>query len=381
MTSTENLALPLVVHLRQDYEKFPNHQLVNDQLCKAVSCRRRRVRNWREFAEAIKEEVPSVITIYYKELTLADQQEPEKFINFVQGLIDYVGVNRLNGPPAIAIGIDETCTRNFINRLKLVPGIAGIYWADDQAGTERNRAHIAFLNGEQNWNLNVIDQLPAPTPISVYFREDWEKYMANFDKKHFESLIGMEVECCSSWHDLGKVTYKSPHQIIVHIDTIKKLNVTIPEVISMIDTRLKLSGLLIPVAVGIEPETSVSTIKELRQSGVFGIVPSAAHWGIEETVTAIQALRDRVPYWPKHILNQLPGNKPVAKSRNGIVLTARQQEVMDLVCHRGLSNKQIARALNLSESTVKIHVSAVMRSYGVRNRTQLALSAGTGLKA
>jgi two-component system nitrate/nitrite response regulator NarL len=54
-------------------------------------------------------------------------------------------------------------------------------------------------------------------------------------------------------------------------------------------------------------------------------------------------------------------------------LTARQQEIFDLIATRGISNKQIARILDISESTVKIHVSAVMRNFCVQNRTQLAL--------
>lgn len=54
-------------------------------------------------------------------------------------------------------------------------------------------------------------------------------------------------------------------------------------------------------------------------------------------------------------------------------LTTRQREVFELIANRGISNKQIARILSISESTVKIHVSAIMRSYCVRNRTQLVL--------
>ena len=381
MNNKDNLK-PLILHIRRDFENFPNNQRLNQHLCDATSCRRHRVRNWREFAEAIKEEVPSIITIYYKELTLADQQEPEKFVNFVHGLIDYVCINKPESAPPIAIGVDETCDRNFINRLKLVPGVKGIFYSDDQIGDERAACHLALLAGEQFWDINLVNRLPVPKPVSVYFREDWETYLPTIDKSQFDAMSGLDTEFCSSWTDLSKSMYKMPHQIIIHIDTIKRLNVTISEIIAMIDTRLKLIGVSIPVGVAIEPTTPISVIKDLRHAGVFGILPTVAQWGIDEAVKALHALRDRVPYWPKHILNQLPGNKPtVAKSRNGIVLTARQQEVMDLICHRGLSNKQIAKSLKLSESTVKIHVSAVMKSYGVRNRTQLALSAGTGLKA
>ena len=54
-------------------------------------------------------------------------------------------------------------------------------------------------------------------------------------------------------------------------------------------------------------------------------------------------------------------------------LTDRQREVFELIANRGISNKQIAKTLAISESTVKIHVSAILRNYCVRNRTQLAL--------
>ncbi|MGA4554638.1 helix-turn-helix domain-containing protein [Methylorubrum aminovorans] len=47
---------------------------------------------------------------------------------------------------------------------------------------------------------------------------------------------------------------------------------------------------------------------------------------------------------------------------------------------KGLSNREIAFALSIAEATVKIHVSAVIRMLGVRNRTEAALLAPTILK-
>jgi DNA-binding NarL/FixJ family response regulator len=65
----------------------------------------------------------------------------------------------------------------------------------------------------------------------------------------------------------------------------------------------------------------------------------------------------------------------------GIRLTGRQREIMALVANRGLSNKKIAQILNISESTVKVHISSILKAYGVRNRTQLALAGNKGLHA
>jgi len=55
-------------------------------------------------------------------------------------------------------------------------------------------------------------------------------------------------------------------------------------------------------------------------------------------------------------------------------LTQRQIEVLRLVC-RGQSNKEIGRALGLSEKTVKAHVTAIFKALHVVNRTQAAAAA------
>lgn len=60
-------------------------------------------------------------------------------------------------------------------------------------------------------------------------------------------------------------------------------------------------------------------------------------------------------------------------------LTDRQLEVLSLVVE-GLPNKLIARRLDIAESTVKIHVSAILRELRVASRTQALLAvARTGI--
>jgi DNA-binding NarL/FixJ family response regulator len=55
-------------------------------------------------------------------------------------------------------------------------------------------------------------------------------------------------------------------------------------------------------------------------------------------------------------------------------LTKRQREVLTLLA-RGLSNKEIARVLDIAEATTKIHMAALLRGLGVRNRTEAAFKA------
>jgi DNA-binding NarL/FixJ family response regulator len=60
-------------------------------------------------------------------------------------------------------------------------------------------------------------------------------------------------------------------------------------------------------------------------------------------------------------------------------LTQRQSVVLRGLC-RGESNKEIARELDMSEATVKVHVRQVLRKLGASNRTQAALI-GSGQEA
>jgi DNA-binding NarL/FixJ family response regulator len=55
-------------------------------------------------------------------------------------------------------------------------------------------------------------------------------------------------------------------------------------------------------------------------------------------------------------------------------LTRREREVLAELA-KGRSNREIARALHVSEKTVKAHVSAVLAKLGVQDRTQAALLA------
>ncbi|HEV2537654.1 MAG TPA: response regulator transcription factor [Streptosporangiaceae bacterium] len=55
-------------------------------------------------------------------------------------------------------------------------------------------------------------------------------------------------------------------------------------------------------------------------------------------------------------------------------LTTREREVLAEIA-KGRSNREIARALTVSEKTVKAHVSAVLAKLGVQDRTQAALLA------
>jgi DNA-binding NarL/FixJ family response regulator len=69
---------------------------------------------------------------------------------------------------------------------------------------------------------------------------------------------------------------------------------------------------------------------------------------------------------------------PSATPRVRETLSVRELEVLRLVA-RGLANKQIGRALGISERTVKVHVGHVFRRIGVTDRTSAAMWARDNL--
>lgn len=71
---------------------------------------------------------------------------------------------------------------------------------------------------------------------------------------------------------------------------------------------------------------------------------------------------------------KLEGLRGVMGAGRGRPLTSRQAAVLALL-REGKPNKIIAHELNVSENTVKVHISGIMRRLGVTNRTQAALTA------
>lgn len=75
-----------------------------------------------------------------------------------------------------------------------------------------------------------------------------------------------------------------------------------------------------------------------------------------------------------------PGLGP-ARSAGGSELTAREREVLALLS-RGLSNKQIAQRLAISDHTAKFHVNGILGKLGAATRTEaVVIAARQGLVA
>jgi len=89
------------------------------------------------------------------------------------------------------------------------------------------------------------------------------------------------------------------------------------------------------------------------------------------------AAQGHSPLDPRVARALLPSAEPESPADG---LSAREREVLGLVT-KGMANKQIGRALGISERTVKAHLSRVFRQIGVADRTSAALWAREHLTA
>jgi len=118
-------------------------------------------------------------------------------------------------------------------------------------------------------------------------------------------------------------------------------------------------------------------IRATIEHGAMGFVPKSSTPEI-----LIQALRLILAHGVYLPLSALNSEEPFAASPAALTdpdaildhLSVRQQEVLRCVI-QGQPNKVIARKLARSESTVKTHLSAVLRSLGARNRTEAVYAA------
>ena len=103
----------------------------------------------------------------------------------------------------------------------------------------------------------------------------------------------------------------------------------------------------------------------------------------DELLAAIGALNEGMlvgaPDLMKALLFSQPESERLLTDFMPESLTGRENEVLQLLA-QGLANKQIALALNISEHTVKFHISAIFGKLGATNRTEaVRLGIQTGL--
>jgi DNA-binding NarL/FixJ family response regulator len=141
-------------------------------------------------------------------------------------------------------------------------------------------------------------------------------------------------------------------------------------------TRLCDAYSAIPVVV-LSADENPRVMQRAIDRGAAGFIPKSSANSV--LVSALQLVLSGGVYIPFDILNNGPGpeqatgnNSSAGKARGPFNLTERQSDVLALLAG-GHSNKMIAKQLGLSEHTIKIHITAILRRLGVSNRTEAAI--------
>ncbi|MFM9971744.1 MAG: response regulator [Burkholderiales bacterium] len=111
-----------------------------------------------------------------------------------------------------------------------------------------------------------------------------------------------------------------------------------------------------------------ATIIAALDAGAMGFIPKTAPSDV--LLGALRLVFSGGLYVPSEVL----AGKAMPEPQTNVGLTPRQLDVMQMLL-LGFPNKRICRELGISENTVKVHVSAVLRALHAENRTQAVLNA------
>lgn len=129
------------------------------------------------------------------------------------------------------------------------------------------------------------------------------------------------------------------------------------------------------------PETAVLVLTSFDEDEeLFGVLAAGANGYLlkdtrpERIVQAVRAVAGGQAVFDADIAERVIAGRAHAPDPLDEPLSEREREVLELMA-KGLSNKEIGRALWISETTVKTHVSHILRKLGQNDRTQAVLAA------
>ncbi len=118
----------------------------------------------------------------------------------------------------------------------------------------------------------------------------------------------------------------------------------------------------LPIVV-LSASNSPQDMKKAIDLGAMGYIPKDSTASV--MLNALRLVISGAVYIPAKMMKAEPQHT---------IVTRRQREVLELMA-QGLANKLIADQMNISEPTVKMHITMIFRSLGVTNRTQAVLKA------
>ncbi|MGQ9909810.1 MAG: response regulator [Candidatus Flexifilum sp.] len=221
-------------------------------------------------------------------------------------------------------------------------------------------------------------ELPTVSPIRIaivddhqFFREGLRKYI------ELEDDMLVVAECDNGIDALSVVRAEIPDIVLldVNLPNLNGLQITrmvkadYPQVGIIVLTayhdseqvlHTMRSGAAAYCPKDITPERLIEIIREVH-AGYYVVG--------DERMT-----RETLQSWINALLQAYAGPYTVDPEEHFIPLSPREMEILQFVTH-GMSNKEIAHQLSISQQTVKNHMTSILKKLNVQDRTQAAVTA------
>ena len=128
----------------------------------------------------------------------------------------------------------------------------------------------------------------------------------------------------------------------------------------------------VPVVV-VSANDDPAVIRRCMEFGASGFIPKTL--GVEAMRSAVAAVLAGGVWTPPDVDFETAADATMAELVQRLATLTPQQVRVLMMLSEGLLNKQIAYNLNVSEATVKAHVSAILQKLNVESRTQAVIAA------
>ena len=220
--------------------------------------------------------------------------------------------------------------------------------------------------------------------MKILIADDHELFLKGLEFILSENIEKAEITSAQSYTDIFSRLENNPQYDLIITDlampganwltAIRKIHQTLPEtpiiiISAVFDKEILQQTLDIGVS-GYIPKTSsnnliMSAINLVLAGGVY--IPHELMYSGQTKITEPQKEYAE----PLKTLEKLSEKSSKDKVKG---LTERQIDIVKCIAE-GLSNKQIAYKLNLTEGTVKVHITVILKVLNVKNRTSAVLEA------
>lgn len=222
--------------------------------------------------------------------------------------------------------------------------------------------------------------------MKILIADDHELFLKGLEFILNENFKNIELITAQSYTDIFSIFENNTDFDLIITDlampganwltAINKIHTTLPEtpiiiISAVFDKEILQQTLDIGVA-GYIPKTSsnsliVSAINLVLAGGVY--IPHELLYATKNTPISAEKQKEYIA--PLKTLEKITINTSETPLKG---LTDRQIDIVKCIAE-GLSNKQIAYKLNLTEGTVKVHITVILKVLNVKNRTSAVIEA------